>query len=483
MLSFSSFNLHIIKVSAFSVDDNGNVVDVGWAPYACGTSLDGDRVWVKSDVIGNLSRMRITWSVNPIGGIRGESSLPLVVDIDADGRMEIILTTGVRTLSVLDASCGSLLYSYNTVNLISEHAQPSVADVDIDGWLEILVGDGRGESRHGILYSLKFDPSRSDLVKLWEFSYEGSPYEYQQDSAKIGDFDGDGKPEVFFSTHDNTTQNGFVYMLNGEDGSKLWSMETPNYTLRGNGAYRVNGYSGEWLFYAGPKFLNQVYCWNSEGQLRYVTTLTEDKIHSSFVFYDYDGDGVIEVFNAYKGIDIPDRGWLFRMDPISGLLEDNFEMPIGVLEADASPVVFDGDQDGVDEIYVGSRSSLYVGEAGNLAKQEALIGENGFASFIWVADIDSDGRYEIISTSQDGRGRYLHVYSADDYSLERRLYLNSAVPDYGRDLSAITLADMDLDGYLEIIVTDSAPFSETLYMIDANSLILMRSIFQRYVRQ
>ena len=160
-------------------------------------------------------------------------------------------------------------------------------------------------------------------------------------------------------------------------------------------------------------------------------------------------------------------------------------MPIGVQVSDASPVVFDGDQDGVAEIYVGTRSYLYVGEAQNISKREAVIGEDGFASFVWVADVDDDGRYEIISTSQDRRGRYLHVCSSDDYCLEQRLYLNSAIPDYGRDLSAITLADVDGDSYLEILVTDSAPHSETIYMIDTNLsyLNLVRSIFQRYIER
>ena len=480
-----SFHSSLVKVSALTIDKNGNVDDVGWAPYAWGTGLDGDRIWIRNDITGNLSSMRISWSVNPVGGIRGESSLPLAVDIDDDGSMEIILTTGIRTVSVLDASDGGLLYSYDTVNMISEHAQPSVADVDLDGRLEILIGDGRRLSGHGLFYSLKLNPSLGKLIRLWSFHYEGSPDEYQQDSAKIGDFDGDGKPEVFFSTHDSTAQNGYVYMLNGEDGSKLWSVETPNYSLRGNGAYRINGDSGNWLFYAGSKLLNRIYCWNNVGTLKYITALSGGKVHSSFVFFDYDHDGVYDVFNAYKGTDMPGRGWLFRMNPTSRVLEDNFEMPIGVEVSDASPVVFDGDQDGVAEIYVGTRSYLYVGEARNIAKQEAIIDEDGFASFIWVADINNDGRYEIISTSQDGGGRYLHVYSADYYSLERRLYLNCAVPDYGRDLSAITLADVDGDGYLEILVTDSAPFSETIYMVDTDLsyLNLVTSMFQKYVER
>jgi outer membrane protein assembly factor BamB len=131
-----------------------------------------------------------------------------VGDIDGDGKPEIVFGTYFNDEKVhaLNAEDGSLLWDYDTGGC--NDASPVIADVDLDGELEVVV-------------------PASSPCKVFCFNGATGAVEWSASTGyncidsppSVADVDQDLKPEVVFGAF-----NGYVYCLNGEDGSQRWKI-------------------------------------------------------------------------------------------------------------------------------------------------------------------------------------------------------------------------------------------------------------------
>ncbi len=199
----------------------------------------------------------LLWKLNT-GGCNDVA--PLIYDVDADGEMEVIVPSScVAKTFCIDGDSG--IIEWETITHGSD-SPPTIADVDNDGKLEILHGEFSGyviciNAEDGsiaweisvdanswiqtapVILDIDQDNQLDFVVGNWNFdtahrifAYQGNnhvlhwsttlPDDYMYHGAAVADIDYDGKPELAIGSYD-----GFLYVLNGEDGSLLWSYSLP----------------------------------------------------------------------------------------------------------------------------------------------------------------------------------------------------------------------------------------------------------------
>lgn len=160
-----------------------------------------------------------------------------VADLDGDGVEEVLVCAG--SLTVLSAESGAVLWAVKLPGRNSRGV--GLADLNGDGALDIVVSGGTR--------CLALTGRGSEL---WSFEARcgESAYESIDAAPLIGDFNGDGKPEVFIvcgKGHSDKTQPqnyGRAYLIRGGEGkSPLWGSFRGGLKRRGRGK-RPDGRGG-----------------------------------------------------------------------------------------------------------------------------------------------------------------------------------------------------------------------------------------------
>jgi outer membrane protein assembly factor BamB len=294
-----------------------------------------------------------------------------------------------------------------------------------------VIGDIDGDSKSEVVICLYersvVAVSGEDGSQVWSYDSVGIMW---PSFAAIGDIDSDRAPEVVFTW----SEAGFVYALNGEDGSFLWRYFINEWISTSpvledidddgrlevivgcNGLYAINGEDGSLAW-------------------RYGTTWFGDAAVG-----DIDGDGKPEVIGGHldslvHAINGEDGSFLWSY-------------------ATGGPVVFaptlaDVDADSALEVIFGSYDSLVY----------ALNAEDG--SYLWsratgnavksspaVGDIEGDGILEVLLISDS-----VYALGADDGS---RLWASST---QATEYVSPVLGDIDGDSLLEVIIAGDAVYA------------------------
>jgi uncharacterized repeat protein (TIGR01451 family) len=430
-----------------------------------------------------------------------------VADLDGDGTMEVI--GAAYTLFILDGEDGSVKRSVAPPTS-GARAWPGVvvADLDDDADLEIVTAHGSGyvrvlnhagdhvwtrrpstrELRGLSVYDLDDDNTLEIVVtaavvsetNTWVYEHDGtlragwpqldndSGYAWGvfNDNAAIGDLDGDGAGGEIVVPSDvhyicayepNGVQIPAHSMYGGKAWGKVGVWESLDIELRGWGT-----------------------CSSSDGrEERYRPNFA----HCPATIADVDGDGsneVVAVGNVYDcipgypskyiGVYVfnADRsrfqagGYDWRNPPVDtgAPLSEDWHV---IESAQPNPAVADLDGDGKKEIvyasYDGRVHAFWLDKAEHHNWPYAVYtgGPYRFASEPAVADLDDDGYAEVIFASWVRKGTYqtgkLHILDYQGNPLhEVNLPAAYGSPDWNGALAAPTLANIDADAELEVVL-------------------------------
>jgi uncharacterized repeat protein (TIGR01451 family) len=441
--------------AAADIDNDGQVEVVwgGYTPYAV-----------------NGATGAIEWN-RPASGNRIWPGIA-VADLTGNGSLEVVVASHDGRLNIYDGA-GSPLSAFNNkqVNGMSNELRTlAVYDLDANGDMEIVVATTNGPStgkQHWYVY--EHDGS---LRPGWPQLYAGSPGfaagAYNQ-NVGIGDLDGDGRGEIIgpndthylTAYHDNGAEmlTHARYGLLPGGGLKPWS----RVGLHVSDAVDLRGYAN---------------CG---------TEHRPNMANSAAAIADLRGNGTLQVVvigNVYNCAgsytDLYEMPFVFNADrtrwasgPYDWTVIPSPDCCAAPLSEDYSvienslpnPVLADLDGDGQKEIlyasYDGRVHAYWLDKTEHGSWPFELVGTAGcspycFASEPVVADLNADGQAEVIFASWTRHGSYqpgkLYVVSPAGTLLQSVNLPRDPASDFGGALGAPTLANLDADANLEVVV-------------------------------
>ncbi len=407
---------------------------------------------------------------------------PLILDLNSDGSPEIIVVDSAGRLVVLD-NTGSTLVSLSSVLFdLNPYSVPAAMDLDGDGIPEIVAG-----TKDGRVAVIKLDTTTTP----WSASIaaESGVIDYMlTTSPLVWDVDDDSTPEIVLSS------NSGVYCYNFTGGTLrlewkyiIWErvyLNSPAYLDRiGNSIVHyivhVTAVGGVYILNAIDGSLVKHIDLYSDPSLQYLLA-----IHSPIIA-DTDGDGTQEIV-LDMGIEL--------FDPANGYVRSGVTGYVVIIDPDtwtytklqgpfawfAQPAIAaaDTDGDGASEVFVGSVDGYvykieYTTQGYTIQQLTTQIddwptvtGGPTNAIALAVADINNDGKYEVVAyhTVKSGRPQTYTDYQLTvvDPSTGNILYTASVTPNtvgIGSNLEAkfswptLSIGDIDSDGFLEVIAT------------------------------
>jgi uncharacterized repeat protein (TIGR01451 family) len=383
----------------------------------------------------------------------------VVADLDGDNNDEIVIAQGGGYLYVFDQSL-SVIWSKQPAS--RELRGLSVYDLDDDGTLEVIVTGAVLSTVNTWVYE-----HNGDLRAGWPQLSDDSGYAYGvfNDNAAIADIDSDGIGEIIVPSDVHYIcayePDGAHIPAHAMYGGKYWGQvgiwESPDTELRGWGycdgnraeSYRTN-------IAHGPAAIADM---DGDGSIEVVATGNVYDCNVGHPPGKYNG---VYVFNADRSR-FDKSGYDWRNPPIdtgAPYSEDWREIE----SAQPNPVLADLDGDGELEIlyasYDGRMHAFWLDktEHHNWPYHVYTGGAHlRFASEPTVADLDNDGLAEVIFASWVQKGSNqtgkLHILNYQGSPLQE-IDLPAAYgsPDWNGALAAPTLANIDSDADLELIL-------------------------------
>ena len=334
-------------------------------------------------------------------------------------------------------------------------SSPTLTDLDGDGTLEIIVA---GRDREGLQHSSQAvagqkhaggSPGCGGMV--YAYRHDGSLLWQKHVRAPINstpttaDLTGDGHPDVVVSMGglaETQCWHGGVIALDGLTGRELWTFDTQ-----------------DWLNHAPDGW--------------------RDPVISTPAIADVNADGQPEIaFGAWdQCLYLLDRHGRPLWGNLPGILPQTYCGGHGFYNEDtfwSSPALADVTGNGRLEIIIGADISpgnvwgdprggyLYILDAdGNTLAREWM--DQAISSSPAVADLDKDGAVEFVvgtGTCWSDTGYYVSAFDFDPSRADPadRLVLKWRSPTAGRVFASPALADLDKDGWLDVVIT--APIGE-----------------------
>lgn len=267
----------------------------------------------------------------------------------------------------------------------------------------------------------------------WDIDLEDNAF----GNSSAADIDRDGKLEIVFSTYRNDEN---IYAVKAEDGSILWKYDVGGCSDAAPLIYDVDN-DNELEVILHSSCVPKIFCFDgATGTLEWQVQSRGTDSPPSIA--DVNNDNVPDLFDGDFG------GYLTRYDPRDGTIIWETLVEQGYF-IQTSPVLEDLNNDGILDIVV---ATYNLDSMCNVYAYSSIDGSRIWKSGVktysiyhapTVADLDGNGIKEVIVSDFNG---YLYCFAHDGsliWKYEHQLNGYSASPT--------TLADLDLDGNLDII--------------------------------
>ena len=359
----------------------------------------------------------VKWSyVTGLGGIECHGAA--VADVDGDDTMEVVIGSYFDCkVYCLNGVTGLVKWSYLTGRYV--YSSATIADVDGVAGMEVVIG-----SLDDKVYCL----NGADGIVKWSYLTGDAVFS----SPAVADVDGVAGMEVVVGSFDDK-----VYCLNGADGTVKWSYLTGGNVYSSPAVADVDGVAGMEVVIGSDN--HKVYCLNGVTGLVKWSYKTGNVVHSSPAVADVDGIAGMEVVVGSQDKKV------YCLDGVTGLVKWSYATGRGV---HSSPAAADVDGDGNMEVVIGSCDNKVYCLNGADGTVKWSYNAGGFVHRgISVADLDGDvsGECKLEILVPNVTSDLLVCLNGEDG-------LVLWTKQLAQDVHDITIADIDNDGCVELVV-------------------------------
>jgi parallel beta-helix repeat protein len=350
-----------------------------------------------------------------------------VADLDADGCLDILITSGGTYAAALDFE-GSLLWAKENLGLnqVFGSIKPSAFDLNGDGATEAIL-----TTKSSLLVVEGATGST-----IWQRYTE-----YPVLSPVVADLDGDGSFEILMSTYDYMFSRIHAF---DAAGAYVWSRQLTTYQEKLTGIVvcdnELDGYK-EVIFCTDDGDMTCLTCSADPPGTQWDEHLSASPLVCMSAG-DIDRDGVVEIVAAAGNC-------IYVVDASDGAVEETVPVPQSPNRIALGDL--DGDRD--LEIVCTSQSGWILGIDGTSLILQVNTGKTPVGSPV-LADLDQDGVSEIVVATEEGSMSIIRPSGTN---------FIAPVPMKGFCLSGANTEDVDLDGNIELLAGSS---DSLLFVLD-----------------
>ena len=316
-----------------------------------------------------------------------------------------------------------------------------LGDVNNDGVMDVIAGSAKGSSpSDGRVHAI----DGTDGGQIWIFT-PGGVGDTIGDLA-IGNFNGDSYPDVAVACWDD-----YVYAINGQTGSQLWSKYIGSIFVNAVSTGDVNSDGISDVAFAHsylPGYSNyQGVLDGSNGSTIWMQTVSYTV--ENVLMADIDNDAILEAI--FAGTTASDELKIFVHDGEDGNLEWSYTIGIASMNPDAFMFAEDIDSDGDLDLVVGNEwVDFYIrafdGDSSTLMWTSELL--SGYARDLAFGDVTGDGNLNIIAATYD------RVQVLEAINGTKSWYYSIA-----GTIISVSTADFDNDAIIDVLAGGGADFS------------------------